>query len=90
VALQLELIYDGPEDDELWYTTSQIATYSTNIGGATVIVRIGPALENNNLRLATVGASVIPEFPAADLMIALAFAAIVAATLAVMKRRLRT
>lgn len=58
---------------------------SSDPGSISVTVGIASALANNDsLRLAIVGSSVVPEFPAAALMIAAAFAAV---TVFAVKRR---
>jgi hypothetical protein len=60
-------------------------------GHNTVTVSIASALANNNsLRLAIVGTSVIPEFPAVTPVVAAAFATITAVTLAIKRKSLWT
>jgi glucose/arabinose dehydrogenase len=56
----------------------------------TVKIGISSALANNSLKLAIAGTSVVPEFPAAAVIVASAFAAITAATLAIKKNGLWT
>jgi hypothetical protein len=56
----------------------------------TVSVRIPSALANNDLKLEIAGSNVMPEFPVASLIVAGAFAAITAATLAIKRSGFRT
>jgi glucose/arabinose dehydrogenase len=56
----------------------------------TVSVKIASALANNDLKLEIAGSNVVPEFPAAALTVAGAFAAITAATLAIKRSGFRT
>ena len=52
-----------------------------------VTIGIASALANNSLKLIIVGTSVVPEFPSTALVVAAAFAAIAAATLAIRNKR---
>lgn len=61
---------------------------SSNANFTTVTIDIASALANNSLKLSIIGATVIPEFPAASLMVAVAFAATIAVTLTTKKRKL--
>jgi glucose/arabinose dehydrogenase len=52
---------------------------SSNTNFNTVTINIASALANNSLKLSIIGATVVPEFPAAGIVVAAAFTAFVAA-----------
>ena len=74
---------DGPQD-----TTLDFNVDNSDPNYTTVNVRLGSALsQGSNVKLAITGTSVVPEFPAAAVLAAGAFAAITAATTIIIAKR---